>query len=360
MFYEYFLIIEYNFYYGIIKMKKITFFILLVILLLIGIGIFYFSTNNREQYIRNDVSKIDIVYTWVDNSPEFIKEKNEWFNKEKNIKYDQPSDIRYTDHKELLYSLRSLQKNFPHYNKIYLVVKDGQFPKYLKRNNQRLVIVNHSEIIPKEYLPTFNSRAIEAYLHHIPNLSTHYLYLNDDCMFLKPTDLSYFIDKNNKPYTIHTNTYIQKTLNNNLNLDSNSFRCGLSFNSNILDSIYKNEDRTEVSHSPMMYNKIYDNHIEQFFKNYYNKDEDINAFDKTGMSKFRRCDDLHLVSILKPYLYRYWFNSSQKPSESEFIIDFNKKVNHNSRFLNIEPVNDLKIYLNFMNKLFPVKSEFEL
>jgi hypothetical protein len=42
--------------------------------------------------------------------------------------------------------------------------------------------VDHTSIIENKYLPTFNSSAIESYLHNIPNLSEIFLYNNDDYM----------------------------------------------------------------------------------------------------------------------------------------------------------------------------------
>lgn len=53
-------------------------------------------------------------------------------------------------------------------------------------------MVNHSDIIPKEFLPTYNSNVIESYLHQISGLSDIFLYFNDDVFirsFLHPSDL---------------------------------------------------------------------------------------------------------------------------------------------------------------------------
>ena len=36
-------------------------------------------------------------------------------------------------------------------------------------------IVFHNEFLPKDVLPTFNSRAIEMYLHNIPDLAPYFL-----------------------------------------------------------------------------------------------------------------------------------------------------------------------------------------
>ena len=53
-------------------------------------------------------------------------------------------------------------------------------------------MVNHSDIIPKEFLPTYNSNVIDSYLYRIPGLSDIFLYFNDDVFLrslLQPSDL---------------------------------------------------------------------------------------------------------------------------------------------------------------------------
>ena len=52
-------------------------------------------------------------------------------------------------------------------------------------------LINHSDYIPKEYLPTFNSHTIELNLHRIEELGKYFIYMNDDFFPirpLKPTD----------------------------------------------------------------------------------------------------------------------------------------------------------------------------
>ena len=46
----------------------------------------------------------------------------------------------------------------------------------------------HKDIIPQEYLPTFNSRTIEMFIHRIPDLDERFLYFNDDMFPLLPCD----------------------------------------------------------------------------------------------------------------------------------------------------------------------------
>lgn len=131
--------------------------------------------------IDMDKEKIDLVYTWVDSSDENWQKKKAEFEKANGLKPDKLVS-RYRDNDELKYSLRSVEKYVPWINHIYIIT-DNQIPKWLNTNNPKITIVDHSEIMPKEALPTFNSMAIEYCMHKIPNLSEYFLYANDDMYF---------------------------------------------------------------------------------------------------------------------------------------------------------------------------------
>ena len=62
----------------------------------------------------------------------------------------------------------------------------------------KLKLVTHKEFIPKEYLPTYNSAAIELNLHRIEGSSENYLYFNDDMYLIRDSRPSDFY-KNGQP-----------------------------------------------------------------------------------------------------------------------------------------------------------------
>jgi hypothetical protein len=128
---------------------------------------------------------IDVVYTWVDGGdPTWQARKTETLSRTHlgGLNEYSANDERYRSHDELRYSLRSLDYFAPWINHVYLV-SAGQVPEWLDTSNPRITMVDHEEIFPDGALPTFNSHAIEARLHHIPGLSEHFLYLNDDVFF---------------------------------------------------------------------------------------------------------------------------------------------------------------------------------
>ena len=76
------------------------------------------------------------------------------------------------------------------------IVTNGQIPAWLNRNNPKVSIISHSEIFAHSYdLPCFNSNAIEANIHKIKNLSTKFIYFNDDFALARPVCLSNFWTK---------------------------------------------------------------------------------------------------------------------------------------------------------------------
>lgn len=123
---------------------------------------------------------IDLVYTWVDgNDHEWQAKKNYWQKKYNPEDEYAVSPARWRDRDELKYSLRSVEQYMPWVNKIYIVT-DNQTPAWLNLNHPKIKIVSHSEIFPVDALPVFNSMAIETRLAHIPELSEHFIYSNDD------------------------------------------------------------------------------------------------------------------------------------------------------------------------------------
>jgi len=138
---------------------------------------------------------IDVVYTWVNGAdPAFQQRLQQALQA-----YPGPilptaaSRQRFRDSGELRYSLRSLQAFVPWVRHVYLVT-NGQVPPWLDTSSGRISVVTHEAIFSdRSCLPTFNSNAIEMYLHRIPQLSQRFLYLNDDLFFGRPVRRSDFL-----------------------------------------------------------------------------------------------------------------------------------------------------------------------
>lgn len=133
--------------------------------------------NKKAEQSEN--LKIDFVIPWVDgNDPAWRNEKNKYIPQ---LQEDSREE-RYRDWDNLKYWFRGVEQFTPWVNKIFFITW-GHIPNWLDVNNEKLVIVNHEDFIPKEYLPIFNVNPIEVNLHRINGLSEHFVYFNDD-MFI--------------------------------------------------------------------------------------------------------------------------------------------------------------------------------
>lgn len=147
-----------------------------------------YSQILRYQHAMAAAFPIDLVFTWVNaddpnwqalyaaHAPQTITDGN--------------SRSRFHSRDELMYALRSWEKNAPFIRKFF-VVSNCAPPSWLDLSNERLEWVPHEAILPVDALPTFSSHAIETCLHKIPGLSNHFIYSNDDNLITrtaKPTD----------------------------------------------------------------------------------------------------------------------------------------------------------------------------
>ena len=127
---------------------------------------------------------MDAVITYVDGNDPVWKQD---YEKTTNVPV---MNKRFRDWGTLKYLLRGIQVRMPFIRNVYLVVSHpSQVPDWADKDHLKIVL--HKDIIPEEFLPTFNCNPIEMHLHRIPGLDEEYIYFNDD-MFpvgnCKPTD----------------------------------------------------------------------------------------------------------------------------------------------------------------------------
>lgn len=116
---------------------------------------------------------------------------------------------RFRDWGMLPLQIRAIRKHLPFIEKIYLVVAlPSQVPAGLPEDVE---VVLHKDIIPREFMPTFNSAAIEMFLHRIPGLDNQFIYINDDCIPVMPCAVSDFFirDKIVKGFSKHLFSFNQ-------------------------------------------------------------------------------------------------------------------------------------------------------
>lgn len=133
---------------------------------------------------------IDLVIPWVDgNDPTWRIEKS---------KYDKTnavSDVRYESWDNLQYVFRGIEKHMPWVHKVFFITW-GHLPDWLNTAYEKLRVVKHSDYIPEQYLPTFNSNVIEMNYFRIPDLSENYILFNDDLFPIRPIPEEYYFQDN--------------------------------------------------------------------------------------------------------------------------------------------------------------------
>jgi len=134
---------------------------------------------------------VDLVYTWVDG------EDND-FGADLRAHATAPEHLnpeRTRDQYDLLrYSVRSVEQFAPWIRRIFIITRRPQTPSWLDPSHPRIQVVHHDELEGfAPYLPTFNSTVIESFIHTLPDLSPHFLYLNDDFLFGAPCEIGDFL-----------------------------------------------------------------------------------------------------------------------------------------------------------------------
>ena len=153
--------------------------------------------SNINTVDMPDNMSIDIVFTWVDNTDEVWQRKyKQYKSNSRNSSLGQyaTDSARFANHNELFYSVKAVKKHLPWVRNIYIIT-DNQIPTWLSKV-KGVTVIDHTDIIDSQYLPTFNSHVIEAFLHRIPNLSEHFIYFNDDVFVAKELPKEHFFSAN--------------------------------------------------------------------------------------------------------------------------------------------------------------------
>ncbi|CNK26328.1 stealth family protein [Yersinia alsatica] len=234
---------------------------------------------------------IDVVFTWVDDSDiEWQRRYQQHRNMaDSNTLGQYATDkARFSNHDELRHSVKSVELFLPWVRYIYIVT-DNQRPSWLE-NNERIKIIDHSEIIEKQYLPTFNSHVIEAHIHKIPNLAEHFIYFNDDVFVARPLSAGHFFKGNG----IASLFLSQKSLANMQAKGTNTPTLSASINAiKIFAQDFQTVIDTPLIHSYIPLRKSV------FDRSYEHYETEIRKF---LPNKFRTNHDMNLATFFVPWM----------------------------------------------------------
>jgi len=326
---------------------------------------------------------IDFVLLWVDGSD------RDWhLEKSKYIPgYDADvSAVRYRDWDNLQYWFRGVEKYAPWVNRVHFVTC-GHYPKWLNLSHPKLNFVKHSDYMLQEYLPTFNSNAIELSFHKIKNLSEKFVLFNDDMFIINKVKESDFF-KNNLPcdlailhniapmvpfsYNDFNNMYVinkhfkKRTVIKNNPLKWFNIVYGKDCFNNILLLPWKNFAGILSPHLPFP-------HLKKTFQEVWKIEGEL--LDKTSRSRFRSKEDV------SHWLFRYWrlmkgefhpaprigkkFGISGDEKNNALIYNAIKKQKYrvvcvNDEEENIDFESEKRKLKEAFEHIFPEKSSFEV
>ena len=146
---------------------------------------------------------VDAVITWVNGNDPSHKAKMQHYLKENTSIGSKSLNMRFTQINEIEFTVKSILK-YANFVRNIFIVTDNQIPDFLKNKKDASVkypnvhVIDHKVIFKEytNYLPTFNSLAIETMLYKIPNLAEQFIYFNDDFILANETTLEdFFINK---------------------------------------------------------------------------------------------------------------------------------------------------------------------
>jgi hypothetical protein len=164
------------------------------------------EVTDVQQVERATGDAIDVVIAWVDGRDRKHRAKRKRhladLGGDAEPERDAHTGRRFSDNDEIRFCLRSIRNYAPWVRRIWLVT-DNQVPAAIDRGRaerDNIRIVDHREIFRgyEQLLPTFNSLAIESMLWRIDGLADHFVYLNDDMMFVGPVEPTDFFSREGK------------------------------------------------------------------------------------------------------------------------------------------------------------------
>lgn len=281
------------------------------------------------------MENIDFIITWVDgNDREWQLNKNKYDENLTDVKMN--TESRYRDWDILKYWFRSVEKYAPWVNKIFFVT-EGHLPEWLNVDNEKLVILKHSDFINDKYLPTFNSNVIELSFPNIAELSNNFVSFNDD-MFLNkevaPED--FFVNGIPKDSGIFSpilplSGTIDSIILNNIEIINDNFDKKDVIKQHFRKYFHPSYGKHIIKNIVTLpWDKIlgfYDNHIPiSYSKKTYKKVlmDNQTIVNKTLHNRFRTRDDIN------HWLVRYWqlCTGNFIPRSTSFGAYYNLGVQH--------------------------------
>lgn len=263
-----------------------------------------------SELYRNPV---DAVITWVDCTDKGWQAAWNETYPERSFDHD-----RFTSNEELRYSLRSINKYAPWFNKIF-IVSNCERPLWLSRKDDRIQWVTHDEIFPSaSTLPTFNSHAIESCLHKIHGLSENFVYFNDDFLISLPCRPNDFFDEYDRPILYFEECF--PALSDSPHIEIPDYLRASMNASELIFEAFKHRPRLQHKHVPYALKKSILEEMEARF---------TYEFNRTRNSRTRSVTDINIAS----FLFQHYIRATGRASTAT-VANFTAKPHSASKLLN--------------------------
>ena len=251
---------------------------------------------------------IDMVFSWVDgNDPEFQKRRAERM-KDVVVGEGDDSEARFRQIDELKYALRSVYLFAPWVRRIFIVT-DSPKPAWLAEHPGVTFVRSEEFFTDPAALPTHNSQAVESQLQHIPGLSEHFLYSNDDMFFGRPVQPGMFFSPGGITKFIEASTRIGLGDNDS---DRSGFENSARVNRRLLMERFGRLITRHLEHAATPLRKSVLLELEQEFA------ED---FHRTQLSRFRSSTDISVTNSLYHYYAQMTARAVQQENAKVAYVD---------------------------------------
>lgn len=233
--------------------------------------------------------EIDLVFSWVDGSSKSYQAERARLMQNYVVGEGDDSEARYRQIDELKYALRSVHMYAPWVRRIF-VATDSPRPDWLADDPRVTFMPSEEFFADLSALPTHNSQAVESQLHHIPGLSEHFLYSNDDMFFGRPVSPHTFFSPGGVSKFIEADTRIGLGRNHT---ERSGFENAARVNRALLQERFGVTITRHLEHTPVPLRKSVMSEMEQTFDR---------EFAATAASPFRA---VHNISVTNS-LYHYY------------------------------------------------------
>lgn len=157
---------------------------------------------------------IDYVFPYVNNGEKVWQQSFIDYCKRKGRedKINSINGERYNDMGLLPILIKCIKTNMSWIRKIHIIVSNiEQLPQEII-DDEKVNVVLHKDIIPKKFLPTFNSTTIEMFVPRIEGLAEHFIYGNDDMYPTNPLEPSQFFSEDGNVILINLHREVLKLI----------------------------------------------------------------------------------------------------------------------------------------------------